>query len=610
MSGAAGGSDARDVIAHRVATAVLALLLVIGSSASAAPVAAGADLAAFGAIALPAMPAGATVTVSVPVTNTGTSTWTSPPVFLAYHWYAATGALIVWDGQRTAVGAALAPGASRTIAAQVVVPATARDHTLVFDLVREGVAWFGGGASVPAHVVGAQTYRAVFTVGAGASAAPGAAVTIPVSVLNAGTATWAATGSEPVALAYHVYDAMGRLVLWDGARTSLGSAVVPGQTRSLSVSVSAPGSPGDYIVRVDLVREGIAWFATLGFADTGLDPGTDVRLRVSGTYGEIAAPDVMWAGAYGTATVEVTNTTSTVWSAAGPRPYRLAYHVYTDIGALTVWDGLRTSLPYDLAPGERVTLAAQLRAPSRAGDHVFAWDMVEEGVAWLSARGIAAASDLVTARALPDTLQGAEWYRLPTAQPVVALTFDCGANADGAQKILDTLAAKGVPATFFLCGGFVRTFPAVARTIASRYPVGNHTDTHQDLRALSDEAAVAEILGGESTIRATTGADPHPLFRFPYGASDARTIALANALGYGGVRWTVDTLGWEGTSGGQTVETVADRVLAALGPGEIVLMHVGSNPDDRSTLDADALAAVIDMIRARGYTFTTLPEWL
>lgn len=49
-----------------------------------------------------------------------------------------------------------------------------------------------------------------------------------------------------------------------------------------------------------------------------------------------------------------------------------------------------------------------------------------------------------------------------------------------------------------------------------------------------------------------------------------------------------------------------DRVLAALQPGEIVLMHVGSHPTDRSTLDADALPRLIDALRARGHTFVTL----
>jgi peptidoglycan/xylan/chitin deacetylase (PgdA/CDA1 family) len=37
-----------------------------------------------------------------------------------------------------------------------------------------------------------------------------------------------------------------------------------------------------------------------------------------------------------------------------------------------------------------------------------------------------------------------------------------------------------------------------------------------------------------------------------------------------------------------------------------VLMHVGANPSDHSTLDADALRTVIDDVRARGYAFVTL----
>jgi len=83
-----------------------------------------------------------------------------------------------------------------------------------------------------------------------------------------------------------------------------------------------------------------------------------------------------------------------------------------------------------------------------------------------------------------------------------------------------------------------------------------------------------------------------------------------NARGYLAVRWTVDTLGWKGTSGGVTAQLVIDRTLAGLQPGEIVLMHIGSNPDDGSTLDADALPQLINRIRQAGYGFTTLDALL
>ena len=129
--------------------------------------------------------------------------------------------------------------------------------------------------------------------------------------------------------------------------------------------------------------------------------------------------------------------------------------------------------------------------------------------------------------------------------------------------------------------------------------------THPGFTGLTDDAIVQQVRGAEQTILAE-GADPRPLFRFPYGERDARTIAAVNSLGYVAVRWTVDTLGWKGTSGGASVQAVVDRVQAGQQPGEIVLMHIGSNPDDGTTLDADALPQVIDRLRAAGYGFITL----
>jgi peptidoglycan-N-acetylglucosamine deacetylase len=68
----------------------------------------------------------------------------------------------------------------------------------------------------------------------------------------------------------------------------------------------------------------------------------------------------------------------------------------------------------------------------------------------------------------------------------------------------------------------------------------------------------------------------------------------------------VDTLGWQGTSGGRSVASVVERVRQGLRPGAIILMHIGANPNDGSTLDADALGQVITLIRAQGYRLRTL----
>lgn len=210
---------------------------------------------------------------------------------------------------------------------------------------------------------------------------------------------------------------------------------------------------------------------------------------------------------------------------------------------------------------------------------------------------------------VPVSLGGTEWTTLPTSQRVVALTFDAGGNGAGVASILSTLRSTGTPASFFFTGDWARAYPAQAADIARSYPVGNHSQSHPDLTTLSDAGVRAQIIAADTSIRATAGVDPRPWFRYPFGARNARTHAIVQCLGSGSVRWTVDTLGWQGTSGGQTAATVRNRVLANLQPGEIVLLHVGSHPSDGSTLDADALPSIIRDVEARGYRFVDLDDY-
>jgi peptidoglycan/xylan/chitin deacetylase (PgdA/CDA1 family) len=189
---------------------------------------------------------------------------------------------------------------------------------------------------------------------------------------------------------------------------------------------------------------------------------------------------------------------------------------------------------------------------------------------------------------------------------VVALTFDAGAGGQGAASILATLEAQRVPASFFVTGRFASANPVTTRQMAAVGPVGNHTWSHPDLTTLSAVAIDRELSSTRSAILAAAGKEPRPLFRFPYGAYDSRVLGVVHTQRYGAVGWTTDSLGWKGTSGGMSVDKVVARVLAGRTPGQIVLMHVGANPDDGTTLDAAALPRIIAGLRSLGYGFTTL----
>jgi peptidoglycan/xylan/chitin deacetylase (PgdA/CDA1 family) len=208
------------------------------------------------------------------------------------------------------------------------------------------------------------------------------------------------------------------------------------------------------------------------------------------------------------------------------------------------------------------------------------------------------------------TPQYFELERIPTQRRLVALTFDGGgATATGTRLILATLTRGDVTATFFVSGHWITLHRALARQIGRHFPVGNHTYAHQDMRGLSDAALRAEVRRGAYMIRRVAHRDPRPLFRFPYGARDARTVAVVNALGYTSVRWSLDTWGWMGPPEGQSKATVVHRVSTMLSPGDIVLLHIGANRDG-STLDADALPAILRLLERRGYRTVTLGRYV
>lgn len=220
--------------------------------------------------------------------------------------------------------------------------------------------------------------------------------------------------------------------------------------------------------------------------------------------------------------------------------------------------------------------------------------------------GTTTASPTSPTTALPAALRGRVLTALPTSRRVVALTFDGGAGSQGAPSILGTLRAEGVPASFFVTGRFAQANPGTTSQMAALGPVGNHSLSHPDFTTLTETALTSELSTARAAIVAATGKDPRPFFRFPFGAYDTRALGLVNARGYGAIGWTTDSLGWKGTSGGMSTDAVVSRVLAGRTPGQIVLMHVGANPDDGTTLDAAALPRIIAGYRANGYAFVTL----
>ena len=179
-------------------------------------------------------------------------------------------------------------------------------------------------------------------------------------------------------------------------------------------------------------------------------------------------------------------------------------------------------------------------------------------------------------------------------------------RAEGAESVIATLAREQVPATFFLTGTFADKNPSLSVRLARLGLVANHTSSHPHLTQLSDSQVRAQVVSAHAAILRATGKDPHPLFRFPYGEYDARTLRLVNSLGY--VLWAGVSTPWGGRTSRRHLRGSGRREDRGRSfPGEIVLMHLGAAPDG-STLDADALTQVIREARSAGYGFVTLGQ--
>lgn len=81
-------------------------------------------------------------------------------------------------------------------------------------------------------------------------------------------------------------------------------------------------------------------------------------------------------------TVTVNNTSNFIWSHAGSNPVHMSYRVLDANKRQVITDGIRTGLPIDLLPGQKVTELLQVKAPEQPGSYIVQLDMVQEGVTW------------------------------------------------------------------------------------------------------------------------------------------------------------------------------------------------------------------------------------
>lgn len=209
--------------------------------------------------------------------------------------------------------------------------------------------------------------------------------------------------------------------------------------------------------------------------------------------------------------------------------------------------------------------------------------------------------------------------------PLIALTFDADMTpfmakelADGKisswynQKIVEILIQKNIPATLFLSGMWVETYPEIAASLAKNplFEIANHSYSHPRftsacfaLPEIPSWGKTGEFEKSQAIFKKITGITPK-YFRFPGGCRTDLDIKLANKYGLTVVDWDVAS----GDSFNRNSPAIINTVKTKTQNGSIILFHFDGQKNSPET--SNVLPELIDYLSAKGYIFVNLTDLL
>ena len=217
--------------------------------------------------------------------------------------------------------------------------------------------------------------------------------TITIGLTNVGNSTWPAGGSNPVRLGLH-FMVPGSTGWLTDQRIALPADVPPGQSVTLTASVSAPSGTNAGVLQAQMVKEQQLWFKQWAIVPVTMQG----PIWMAG-YDASAIPRTWTYGQTQNFTVTVTNTGNQTWPSAGPYPVRLGLHFApADRAGSAAWlTDQRFALPNDLAPGQSATINVTVTAPASRAAAVLEAQMVREQQFWFFQTGPISVTDAAPA---------------------------------------------------------------------------------------------------------------------------------------------------------------------------------------------------------------------
>ena len=219
---------------------------------------------------------------------------------------------------------------------------------------------------------------------------------------------------------------------------------------------------------------------------------------------------------------------------------------------------------------------------------------------------------------------------LKTDKKILALTFDAGSAANGADSIIQILKERNLKLTFFVTGTFIRKFPGIVKSLISNgHELANHsyshphlttyaTDHRQDnLEHITRTYLYNQLNMTDSLLYYNFGVHLKPYWRAPFGEYNETILRWAAELGYKYVGWSsqCDTRDWvsdEDSELYRTKEEIYDQLIELESEGKlrgsVILMHL--HTDRIQDKPYKILPKLIDKLRERNYHIVTISTLL
>jgi len=189
--------------------------------------------------------------------------------------------------------------------------------------------------------------------------------------------------------------------------------------------------------------------------------------------------------------------------------------------------------------------------------------------------------------------------RLDLGPGAVALTFDDGPHPQGTPAILETLAAAGAQATFFVVGEQLRRDPGVAReVVAAGQRLAVHGDRHRLLTLVGPRALRADLDRCAALVAELGGRAPDR-YRPPFGVFTPAALAEAHHRGWTPLLWSAWGRDWRRRA---TAASIADGATRDVRAGDVVLLHDADHYSAAGSwrATAAALPRILEVLAARG----------